>query len=565
MLKGIAASEGIGIGKVVTVSQQQITYEQRPVIGVHKELDRLHDAVDTLKEKTRQLAEEMEASVNPKEAMIIRAHETMLSDPFMISQMDELIKNDNKCAEAAAETVLDMFASMFSMAEDELTRQRATDVNDIKSRLLKILLGIEETDLRSLPPGTVLVVNDLTPSMTAGLNKENVVAIVTESGGMTSHSAILARALEIPAVLSVQQAVATLKDGSFVIVDGINGEVINDPTMDQQAAYEARRAAYFEEKERLRAFIGKPTLTADGEKKEVFCNIGNPKDGIQAKERDGEGIGLYRTEFLFMDRTSMPGEDEQYEGYKKVCDTLEGKTVIIRTLDVGGDKEIPYMNLVKEENPFLGYRAIRYCLKNKESYRLQLRAMIRANADTTGNLWIMLPMITTVSEFKEAKAMVAELAEELGMPMPKVGTMIETPAAFIMAPVLAKYCDFFSIGTNDLTQYIMAADRGNSNVAYLYNTYDPAVLRALAQIIGAGKEAGIPVGMCGEAAADPMLIPLLISYGLDEFSVAPTSVLRTRYEISRWSKAEADAIAADVAALETAEEVSAYLAEKVKR
>jgi phosphotransferase system enzyme I (PtsI) len=565
MLKGIAASEGIGIGKVVTVSQQQITYEQRPVIGVHKELDRLHDAIDTLKEKTRQLAEEMEASVNPKEAKIIRAHETMLSDPFMISQMDDLVKNDNKCAEAAAETVLDMFASMFSMAEDELTRQRATDVNDIKSRLLKILLGIEETDLRHLPAGTVLVVHDLTPSMTAGLNKENVVAIVTESGGMTSHSAILARALEIPAVLSVQQAVATLKDGSFVIVDGINGQVINDPTMDQQAEYEAKRAVYFEEKERLRAFVGKPTLTADGEKKEVFCNIDNPKDGIQARDRDGEGVGLYRTEFLFMDRSSMPGEDEQYEGYKKVCDTLEGKTVIIRTLDVGGDKEIPYMNLVKEENPFLGFRAVRYCLQNEEQYKLQLRALIRANNDTTGNLWIMVPMVTTVAEMKAVRAMISELASDMDMKMPKVGTMIETPAAFVIADILAKYCDFFSIGTNDLTQYIMACDRGNSNVAYLYKSYDPAVLRAIKKIIEAGAEKGIPVGMCGEAAADPLLIPMLISFGLEEFSVSPTSVLKTRSEISRWSKAEADRITADVMALETADEVYDYLQKNVKK
>ena len=564
MLKGIAASEGIGIGKVVTVSQQKITYEQRPVIGVHKEIDRLHGAIDQFMEDTGKLADEMEKSVNPKEAKIIRGHMTMLSDPFMVSQMDELIKNENKCAEAAAETVLDMFKAMFAMADDELTRQRATDVEDIKTRLLKILLGIKDADLKLLPPGTVLVVNDLTPSMTAGLNKDNVVAIVTESGGMTSHSAILSRALEIPAVLSVLNAVATLKEGSNVIVDGINGVVIERPTMDEQEEYEKKRADYFEEKARLRSFIGKPSLTADGMKKEVFCNVGNPKDGIQAKEKDGEGVGLYRTEFLFMDRDRMPGEDEQYEAYKKVCDTLPGKTVIIRTLDVGGDKEIPYMNLVKEENPFLGFRAVRYCLANRDSFRLQLRALIRANNDSSGNLWIMVPMIATAGEFREVKKMTVDLAEELGMPVPKIGTMIETPAAFIMADVLAKDCDFFSIGTNDLTQYIMAADRGNSKVAYLYKTFDPAVLRALKQIIEAGRNAGIPVGMCGEAAADPLLIPLLISFGLDEFSVSPTSVLRTRYEISRWTKAEADRIAEDALKLDTADEVLACLTKNVK-
>ena len=565
MLKGIAASEGIGIGKVVTIRQQKVTYEQRQVADPDGETERLHDAIEQFKERTEALAQEMEKSVNPKEAEIIRGHMVMLSDPFMVSQMDDMIKNDSICAEAAAETVLDMFKMMFASAEDELTQQRATDVEDIKTRLLKILLGIEEADLKTLPAGTVLVVNDLTPSMTAELNKDNIAAIVTESGGLTSHSAILSRALEIPAVLSVLNATVTLKDSSTVIVDGSNGEVINDPAVSQVEEYEARRDEYLKEKEMLKSFIGRETLTLDGAKKEVFCNIGNPKDGIQAKERDGEGVGLFRTEFLFMDRDSMPGEQEQYEAYKKVCDTLEGKTIIIRTLDVGGDKEIPYMNLVKEENPFLGFRAVRYCLQNEEQYKLQLRALIRANNDTTGNLWIMVPMVTTVGEMKAVRAMVSDLAEEMDMKMPKVGTMIETPAAFVIADVLAKYCDFFSIGTNDLTQYIMACDRGNSNVAYLYKAYDPAVLRAIRRIIESGIDAGIPVGMCGEAAADPLLIPMLISFGLEEFSVSPTSVLKTRSEIARWSKAEADRITDDVMALETAGEVYDYLMKNVAK
>ena len=564
MLKGIAASEGIGIGKVIVIRDQDVTYEQKTVANPEEEVKRLHDAVDTFMVKTEKLAEDMEKSVNPKEAQIIRGHMEMLEDPFMVSQMDDMIKDEGMCAEAAAETVLNMFKAMFEGVEDELIQQRATDIEDIKSRLLKILLGIAEADLKTLPPETVLVVGDLTPSMTAELNKDNVAAIVTESGGMTSHSAILSRALEIPAVLSVLNATATLRDGATVIVDGSNGEVINDPTVDEAEEYKKKQAEYFAEKERLRAYIGKESLTADGIKKDVFCNIGNPKDGIKAKEKDGEGVGLFRTEFLFMDRDSVPNEEEQYEAYKKVCDTLANKTVIIRTLDVGGDKEIPYMNLPKEENPFLGYRAVRYCLQNKDQFSLQLRALIRANADTSGNLWIMVPMITTVSEFKEVKAFVEELAAELDMPVPKVGTMVETPAAFMIADKLAKYCDFFSIGTNDLTQYIMAADRGNSKVAYLYNTYDPAVLRAIRQIIETGVEGGIPVGMCGEAAADPLLIPLLISFGLTEFSVSPTSVLKTRAEIARWSKAEADHIAETVMALETAEEAYEQLKSFVK-
>ena len=564
MLKGIAASEGIGIGKVVTIRQQKITYEQRPVVNVHDELDRLHGAIDKFMADTERLAEEMEKSVNPKEAKIIRGHMTMLSDPFMVSQMDDMIKNDSICAEASAETVLDMFKNMFAAAEDELTQQRATDVEDIKTRLLKILLGIEDADLKTLPQNTVLVVGDLTPSMTAELNKDNIAAIVTESGGLTSHSAILSRALEIPAVLSVLNATVTLKEGTTVIVDGLSGEVLPEPTVDEKEEYEKKQAEYLKEKELLQSFVGKESLTADGTKKEVFCNIGNPKDAIQAKEKDGEGVGLFRTEFLFMDRESMPDEDEQYEAYKKVCTVLEGKTVIIRTLDVGGDKEIPYMNLLQEENPFLGFRAVRYCLQNEEQYKLQLRALIRANADTSGNLWIMVPMVATVAEFKAVKNMVTALAEEMDLPMPKVGTMIETPAAFIMADALAKYCDFFSIGTNDLTQYIMAADRGNSGVAYLYKSYDPAVLRAMRTIIQTAIAAGIPIGMCGEAAADPLLIPMLISFGLQEFSVSPTSVLRTRSEIARWTKEEADKITNAVMSLETADEIYEYLKENVK-
>ncbi len=564
MLKGIAASEGIGIGKVVTIRQQEITYVQRTVADAQKEVDALHKGIEKFMARTEKLAEQMEQSVNPKEAEIIRGHMAMLADPFMVSQMDDMIKNDSMCAEAAAESVLNMFKMMFESAEDELTKQRATDVEDVKTRLLKIMLGIEEADLKTLPPNTVLVVNDLTPSMTAELNKDNIAAIVTESGGMTSHSAILSRALEIPAALSVLHATETLKDSSTVIVDGSTGKVINEPTADQMAEYEKKREAFFAEKERLKTYIGKETLTADGDKREVFCNIGNPKDGIQAKQRDGEGVGLFRTEFLFMDRDSMPGEEEQYEAYVKVCKTLENKTVIIRTLDVGGDKEIPYMNLAKEENPFLGFRAVRYCLQNPEEYKLQLRALIRANNDTSGNLWIMVPMIASIAEFAAVKSLVVELAEELNMPVPKVGTMVETPAAFIMADKLAQHCDFFSIGTNDLTQYIMCADRGNNNVAYLYKTYDPAVLRALKQIIEKGKEAGIPVGMCGEAAADPLLIPLLISFGLTEFSVSPTSVLKTRAEIARWSLADADEIANTVVDMETADQVYEYLAAKVK-
>ncbi len=564
MLKGIAASDGIGIGTVVTVKHQEIKYEPKQVTDKDGEKSRLQDGIKTFLDKTGKLAEEMEKSVNAKDAEIMYGHIAMMSDPFMGQQMEEQI-DGGSCAEAAAETVLNMFRDMFAASEDELTRQRATDVEDIKSRLLKILLGIEDTDLGALPANTILVTEDLTPSMTAEMNHDSVVGIVTESGGMTSHSAILSRALEIPAVLSVKDAVSTLAEGSRVIVDGLHGKVLEAPTDQDVAEYQEKQARFLKEKEALKSYIGKESVTADGLHKEVFCNIGNPEDARTAADRDGEGVGLFRTEFLFMDADSIPSEEDQYKAYKKACVALSGKTVIIRTLDVGGDKEIPYMHIPKEENPFLGYRAIRWCLNNPAEYEKQLRALIRANSDTGENLWIMTPMVTSVSEIKAVRSMAEKICEETGLPVPKIGTMIETPAAFVMADVLAKYCDFFSIGTNDLTQYIMAADRGNSKVAYLYNTYDPAVLRALKRIIGCGKDAGITVGMCGEAAADPLLIPLLISFGLDEFSVSPTSVLKTRAEIARWTKDEADRIADAVMKLETAEEVKEYLDSAVSR
>ena len=564
MLKGIAASDGIGIGTVVTVKETEIKYEPKVVEDKEAEKKRLKDAIQDFLTRTQALAEQMEKSVNAKDAEIMYGHIAMMSDPFMGQQMEEQI-DSGASAESAAETVLNMFRDMFAAADDELTKQRATDVEDIKTRLLKILLGIEDTDLASLPTDTILVTKDLTPSMTAQMNHDSVVGIVTESGGMTSHSAILSRALEIPAVLSVKDAVSLLKDGSRVIVDGLKGEVLEAPTDEDAAKYKKAEEKFLAEKEALKAYIGRETLTADGLHKEVFCNIGNPDDARTARERDGEGVGLFRTEFLFMDADSIPSEEDQYKAYKKACVNLQGKTVIIRTLDVGGDKEISYMNIPKEENPFLGYRAIRWCLDHPEEYEKQLRALIRANADTGGNLWIMVPMVTSVAEIKAVRSLAKSICDDLALPMPKIGSMIETPAAFIMADKLAGYCDFFSIGTNDLTQYVMASDRGNSKVAYLYNTYDPAVLRAIKGVIEAGKKAGITVGMCGEAAAAPELIPLLISFGLDEFSVSPTSVLRTRAEIARWTKDEADRVAGAVMELETAEEVKEYLDRELAR
>ena len=566
MLKGIAVSDGIGIGKAYVIKEEQLTYEATAE-DASKELQRLHQAVDTFCRRTEQLAESIAKSVKPKDAEIIRGHIQMLKDPYMISQMEEKIQS-GASAEAACEEVLNQFIALFSGVDDELTRQRATDVADIKKRMLRILLGAEEKSLAEIPPESVLVTEDLTPSMTAEMKKEHVVGIVTEKGGKTSHSAILAKAMEIPAVLSAEGALNALKDGEPVIVDGSQGLVLPNPQPEEETRYRQQKQAYETEKEILRGYIGRATVTADNETKEVFCNIGNVKDAITAAQKDGEGIGLFRTEFLFMDKPSAPSEEEQFEAYKKAAEIFNGKPVIIRTLDVGGDKGIPYLEMEKEDNPFLGFRAVRYCLSHEELYETQLRAILRASA--FGNLKIMVPLVTTAAEVRAVKEKVKKIAAELeksGIEYDhgiQVGIMVETPAASLVADLLARESDFFSIGTTVERCVTMAADRGNPQVAYLNKPYDPAVLRSIRHIIRCAKNAGIPVGMCGEAAADPLLIPLLLDFGLEEFSVSPTSVLATRYQISKWTKESAASVAKEVMNLETADAVERLLRSKVE-
>jgi phosphotransferase system enzyme I (PtsI) len=405
--------------------------------------------------------------------------------------------------------------------------------------------------------------------MTADIDKNNIVGIVTETGGRTSHSAIIARALEIPAVLSAPDVTAEVKTGDMLIVDGTNGQVITDPSIKELDSYNFKAEILADEKKKLEAYRGKKTRTADGEKVLLVANIGNPDDANIAIEHDAEGVGLFRSEFLFMDATELPSEDQQFAAYQKVALRMKDKPVIIRTLDVGGDKEIPYLNLKHEDNPFMGFRAVRYCLSNPDQYKVQLRALLRASA--YGDVKIMLPLVTTLDEVRQAKALIKECMAELdaeGIAYDKnieVGTMIETPSASLIADLLAQECSFFSIGTNDLIGYTMCADRGNDRVAYLYQVYQPSVLRSLQRIIGEGRKAGIMVGMCGEAAADPLLIPILISFGLSEFSVSAPSILRTRHIISQWSKAEADELTDKVMKLDTAAEVKAALQNAVKK
>ncbi|MFQ7505469.1 MAG: phosphoenolpyruvate--protein phosphotransferase [Coprococcus sp.] len=562
MNKGIAGSAGYGVGKVVIISDAKPEYENRTITDTDAEIKRYDDAVAAFTEKTHAMAEAMKESVGEHNAEILEGHILLLTDPGM----DEITKGaimSGTCAEAAFESTCDMFAGMFQMADDELTRQRATDIGDIKVRMLKILTGTPDVNISEVPAGTILVAEDLTPSMTAGIVKENVAGIITAVGGKTSHSAILARALEIPAVLSVDGIVDMVSDGMTAVVDGCDGICILDPSPEEIEEYQAKREKYLSDKALLEVYRGKDTVTADGAKVHLYGNIGNPEDAKQVAACDGEGVGLFRTEFLFMGASELPSEEEQFQAYKAAAENMEGREVIIRTLDVGGDKDIPYLGLEKEDNPFLGFRAVRYCLQNKDSYRVQLRALLRASA--FGDIKIMVPLVTCVDEIRSVKALVKELMAELDAENIaynkdiQVGAMIETPAASLIADLLAKEADFFSIGTNDLTQYTMAVDRGNAKVAYLYSSYNPAVLRSMKNIIEAANAVGIMVGMCGEAAADPLLIPLLISFGLGEFSVSATSVLATRGTIAKWSKAEAAELAAKALSLATETEVAELL------
>ena len=567
MYVGIAASRGIGIGSICVITEHELKYDAVKVEDTESEKARFDKAVEQFKKETAEMAEDIRKRIGPKEAEILEGHLVMMSDPSMSGEMSKMIAA-GQCAESAVEAVCDMFIGMFSKMDDDMMRQRASDISDIKVSLLKILLGIEDIDISKVAPGTILVARDLTPSMTSQIVKENVAGIITEVGGKTSHSAILARALEIPAVLSVPDITTLVKDKDTAIVDGTEGNVYINPEGDILSQYIIKREDYIKKQAELKGFLGKETVTADGINLELFCNIGTPKDAKKAVECDGEGVGLFRSEFLFMDNAKMPTEDEQFAAYKEAAETLGGKPVIIRTLDVGGDKDIPYLNIKKEENPFLGYRAVRYCLGNRDNYMIQLRAIVRASA--FGKVKIMVPLVTCVEEIRAVKEMVAEIKKDFdanGIAYDKdieIGCMIETASASLIADLLAKESDFFSIGTNDLTQYTMSVDRGNADVAYLYSTFQPSVLRSIKHIIECGVEAGIPVGMCGEAAADPLMIPLLISFGLTEFSVNPVLVLTARCIISKWTKKDADDLAAKVMSLDTEGEIQKLLKESAK-
>lgn len=561
---GTGAADGVGIGRAVIVKDVNPEVIKKSISDVDSEEKKFLEILEETKKETLNMIETLKQRVGEKEAAILEGHILLMSDPSLIDEIVKIIKNDALNAEFAVESVCDLYAGMFASMDDELMQQRATDMRDIKFRLIKSLMGIKSVDISTLPEGSILIAEDLTPSMTSGLDPKAVYGIITELGGRTSHSAILARALEIPAIVACKDILTSVKDGDFICFNGKKAEVYINPDSSIEEEFRKEKEKFVQEKKDLETYKGKESITKDGRKVELAANIGNPNDATKALEYDAEGIGLFRTEFLFMDRDNLPTEEEQFEAYKKVATLMQGKAVIIRTLDIGGDKEIDYLGIEKDENPFLGYRAIRLCLDRYEDlYRPQLLALLRASA--FGDIRIMVPFITCVDELRKAKELIEDLKKELdekGIAYNKdikVGIMIETAAASIMADVLAKEADFFSIGTNDLTQYTMAVDRGNDKVSYLYSTYNPAVLRSIRNIILAAKKENIPVGMCGEAAADELMLPLLLAWGLDEFSMSASSILKLRKRILNYTVEEATEIANKALEFVTEEEIRAYL------
>ena len=534
IIEGIGVSPGYSVGKAIVIKEAEIDINSSVFTTAEEESRKFQNAVSVYTKNTRELIESLTSSAGKENAEILSGHLVMLNDPFMLSQINDGIAG-GKTASQAVDDVCNGFYSMFAAVDDEMMKQRASDILDIKNSLLEILCGHSGVDIESVPKGSILIAKDFTPSMTSRINRENVYAIIAEVGSVTSHSAILARAIDIPAVLSVKNATELIKDGDRLAIDGSKGKILFEPDEKTSLEYESLRQSYFEEKASLAEYFSRETVTKSGIKKAVYGNIGKPEDAESIIHNGGEGIGLFRTEFLFMDRPSLPSEDEQFEAYATVAKSMGSREVIIRTLDIGGDKSVPYLEIPKEDNPFLGYRAIRYCLDNPDMFKMQLRAILKAAY--FGNIKIMLPLITDVEEVKCARALISECEAELeneGALFRKnvpVGVMIETPAAVLIADDLAKIADFFSIGTNDLTGYVMAVDRGNGKVSGLYSVHRQAVLKAIEMTIQSAKKAGIPVGMCGESAAECEFIPRLVEWGLDEFSVAPNSILKTRKAI----------------------------------
>lgn len=558
-LRGIAASNGIAIAKAYKLVEPDFSFEKKSVDAPAEEVARFQTALQTAKAELEKIRDHAGKALGADKAAIFDAHLLVLSDPELISPIEDKITTENVNAEQALKEIGDMFISMFESMDNEYMKERAADIRDVTKRVLAHLLGIQIPNPSMIAEEVVIVAEDLTPSDTAQLNRQFVKGFTTNIGGRTSHSAIMARSMEIPAVVGTKVATEEINNGDLIIVDGLKGEVHFNPTPEMLDAYKQIQEDFEKQKAEWAKLVNEKSVTADGHHVELAANIGTPKDLKGVVENGGEGVGLYRTEFLYMDRDQLPTEEEQFTAYKAVLEGMEGKPVVVRTLDIGGDKELPYLNLPKEMNPFLGFRAIRLCLEEVEIFRTQLRALLRASV--YGNLKIMFPMIATVNEFREAKAMLEEQKaklEEEGIEVAahiELGIMVEIPSTAVLADQFAKEVDFFSIGTNDLIQYTMAADRMNQQVSYLYQPYNPSILRLVKMVIEAAHKEGKWAGMCGEMAGDETAIPILIGLGLDEFSMSASSILKARSLIRNLNKAEMEKLASEVVNMSTTEEV----------
>ena len=570
-LQGIAASDGIAIAKVYTLTEPDLTVTKVTVEDSEKEVSRLDDALAASIKDVELIKETALKNLGEEEAQVFDAHLMVLSDPELIGQVKDSITSNKVNAESALKEVTDMFISIFAGMEDNpYMQERAADIRDVSKRILAHLLGVKIPSPATIKDEVIIVAADLTPSDTAQLNRQYVKAFVTDIGGRTSHSAIMARSLEIPAIVGTKEVTSTAKDGDIIIVDGLSGDVFLNPSEEVVAEYRAKAEAFAAQQAEWEKLKDSKTYTKDGHQVELAANIGTPKDLEGVVHNGAEGVGLYRTEFLYMDSHEMPTEEDQFEAYKAVLEGMNGKPVVVRTMDIGGDKELPYLPLPHEMNPFLGYRAIRISLNEPEMFRTQLRALLRASV--YGKLRIMFPMIATLNDFRGAKALLEEekaklIAEGVAVSDDiQVGIMIEIPAAAVLAHQFAKEVDFFSIGTNDLIQYTMAADRMNERVSYLYQPYNPSILTLIKHVIDSAHKEGKWAGMCGEMAGDQTAVPLLVGLGLDEFSMSASSVLKTRSLISKLTLSDMQALA-DKAINEctTVQEVEALVEEAVSK
>ncbi|HDE4910104.1 TPA: phosphoenolpyruvate--protein phosphotransferase [Staphylococcus aureus] len=560
LIKGIAASDGVAIAKAYLLVEPDLTFDKNEkVTDVEGEVAKFNNAIEASKVELTKIRNNAEVQLGADKAAIFDAHLLVLDDPELIQPIQDKIKNENANAASALTDVTTQFVTIFASMDNEYMKERAADIRDVSKRVLSHILGVELPNPSMIDESVVIVGNDLTPSDTAQLNKEFVQGFATNIGGRTSHSAIMSRSLEIPAIVGTKSITQEVKQGDMIIVDGLNGDVIVNPTEDELIAYQDKRERYFADKKELQKLRDADTVTVDGVHAELAANIGTPNDLPGVIENGAQGIGLYRTEFLYMGRDQMPTEEEQFEAYKEVLEAMDGKRVVVRTLDIGGDKELSYLNLPEEMNPFLGYRAIRLCLAQQDIFRPQLRALLRASV--YGKLNIMFPMVATINEFREAKAILLEEKENLkneGHDISddiELGIMVEIPATAALADVFAKEVDFFSIGTNDLIQYTLAADRMSERVSYLYQPYNPSILRLVKQVIEASHKEGKWTGMCGEMAGDETAIPLLLGLGLDEFSMSATSILKARRQINGLSKNEMTELANRAVDCATQEEV----------